>query len=209
MYLFTRQARLAPGRTREAVAWAIGITEKVNQITSLDLGLWTPVLSPGLGTMSFGTAVESLGDLEDADAKLSVDNLFQDAVEGGAHFLAGNVEDETGQFVHNPAAPDNTSHVAVVRAQLANGSLRRGIEVGVEIAQRASTIGGAPTAFLLSTTGSYGGCAWITSATSMRELETAEQAVNGDASFLTYLDEEAAGCFVEGATTQGIWRRVV
>jgi hypothetical protein len=208
MYLFTRQARLAPGPTREAVAWAVGITEKVNQITSLDVGLWTPVISPGLGTMSWGCAVESIGDLEDADAKLSVDAMFQDAVEGGAKYLAGTVEDMTAQFIVNPDAPKETSHVAVVQAQIANGALRRAIEVGVEIAQRATALGGSPTSFLLQTTGPYGGCAWISSATSIRALEASEQKVNGDPSFLEYLDEHT-DCFVEGSGAQSIWRRVV
>ena len=47
MYLFTRTGRLRPGNTREGMAWAVGVTEKVNQITSLNVGLWTTFASPG------------------------------------------------------------------------------------------------------------------------------------------------------------------
>ena len=69
-------------------------------------------------------------------------------------------------------------------------------------------VGGLPTAFLLASTGTYAGCAWITSAPSIRALEAAEAAVNGDSHFIDYIDKHGE-CFVEGITTQSIWRRIV
>ena len=209
MYLFTRQAQLAVGQQRPGLEWAIGITEKVNQITSLDVGLWSPTLSPGLGTLSWGAAVESLGDLEDAEAKLNADPMYLDALERGAAFITGGVDDQVAQFISNPDSDPNTNHVAVVQSQIANGAFGRGVEVGVAIAEKATEIGGLPTAFLLATTGGYAACAWITSATSLRALEAGEQKVNADPGFVAFLDQEAATCYVEGITTQSIWRRVV
>jgi len=46
MYLFSRQAQLAPGNTRAAMTWATGITEKVNQITGLEVSLFSLTFSP-------------------------------------------------------------------------------------------------------------------------------------------------------------------
>jgi hypothetical protein len=209
MYLFTRQAQLALGQQRAGLEWAIAITEKVNQITALDVGLWSPVLSPGLGTMSWGAAVESLGDLEDADAKLMADPMYLDALERGAAFLTGTADDQVAQFLVNPDSDANATHVAVVQSRLANGAFARGVETGIAIAEKATAIGGQPTAFLLATTGDYAGCAWITSAPSIRALEAAEQKVNADPGFISFLDQEAGTCFVEGITTQSIWRRIV
>src|SRR4051812_46176032 len=209
MYLFTRQVQLGNGAQIKGLEGAIGITEKVNQITSINAGLWSPIVSPNVGLLSWGCAVESIGDLEDADAKLLADPMYLDAVEQGAAFTTGVINDRVAQYIDNPTADPNATHVAVVEAQLANGAFAHGMEVGVQIAQKATKIGGQPTAFLLGTTGAYAACAWITSATSIRALEAAEQKVNGDAKFIALLDKEAAGCFVEGAATQSIWRRVV
>jgi hypothetical protein len=209
MYLFTRMARLAPAHYRDGIEWAHGLTEKVNQITSLNVGVWSPIISPGLGTLSWGCAVETLSDLEDADAKLMADPMYLDAVEKGSAMLIGTVEDQTAQFLHNPPQTGETSHVMVVESALANGSFKRGVEVGIEIAQRATDLGGLPTAFLMGVTGTYAGCAWITSATSLRDLERGEQAVNGDMDFIGFLDKEAPGCFLPGVTKQAIWRRLV
>ena len=209
MYLFTRTARLSPGHALDGLEWAVELTHKVNQVTSLNVGLWTPTLSPGVGTLSWGAAVETLSDLEDAEAKLMVDPLYLDAIAKGATITTGDINDMTAQFIHNPPAPPNATHVAVVQAQIANGSFQRGVEVGIEIAQRATDIGTAPTSFLMGVTGAYAGCAWISAATSLRELEASEQAVNGNPDFISYIDSEASACYLPGVTTQSIWRRVV
>ena len=209
MYLFTRAVRLTPGHIRDGMEWAVSMTEKVNQITALNVGLWTPLMSPGVGTLSFGCAVETLSDLEDAESKLNVDPMYLDAVERGATMIQGAAEDEVAQFLYNPDQTANPTHVAVVRSALANGAFARGVATGIEIAQRATQLGSIPTSFLLSTTGTYAGCGWISSAHSLKELEESEQAVNANPDFIAFLDSEAANCYLPGITTQSIWRRVV
>ena len=209
MYLFTRAVRLTPGHIRDGMEWAVSMTEKVNQITALNVGLWTPLMSPGVGTLSFGCAVETLSDLEDAESKLNVDPMYLDAVERGATMIQGAAEDEVAQFLYNPDQTANPTHVAVVRSALANGAFARGVATGIEIAQRATQLGSIPTSFLLSTTGTYAGCGWISSAHSLKELEESEQAVNANPDFIAYLDSEAAACFLQGVTTQAIWKRIV
>lgn len=208
MYLFTRMTRLAPGHMVDGIEWALSITEKVNQVTSLDVNLWAPMISPAVGSLSWGAAAEHLTDLEDADAKLNADPGFLELVNRGATVTMPALDDMTAQYVFNPAPDLNATHVAVVQSQLANGSFRRGVEVGVQIAEKATAIGGAPTAFLTAVTGAYAGCLWLTGATSLRDLESAEVAVNANADFVTLLDTEAASCYLPGVTTQSIWRRL-
>ena len=208
MYLFTRMAQLGNGHYRDGLEWAVTLTEKVNQVVSLDVGLWSPMLSPGLGRLSWGATVESLTDLEDADAKLMADPMYLDMVDKGAALVAGTVDDQTAQFVYIPAETPGAKYVAVVESQIANGQFRRGAEKGVEIAQRVTELGTAPTAFLIGTTGAYGGCAWISAAESLREVEAAEQAVNANPDFMELVDD-ASSCYLPGVTTQSIWRRIV
>ena len=208
MYLFTRQGRLTAGSMLQGMEWVGEMTAKVNQVTSLNVGVWSPVMSPGLGTLSFGCQAESLGDLEDADAKLTADPIYLDLVQRGAQVTTGEWDDQVAQFIHNPGADPAATHVAVVKATVANGKFRRGVEVGVEIAEKATSISGVPTAFLLGTTGQYGGCAWISAATSIREIERSEQAINSDPAFLELVDTGAAECYLPGSGTQTIWRKI-
>lgn len=209
MYLFNRTVRLAPGQQLAGLEWAVKITEKVNQVTGLNVGLWTPVMSPGYGSLSWGAAVETLTDLEDADAKLNADSIFIDLAMTGAAYTTGTIEEQVAQFIHNPEPNPATTHVAVVIAQMANGHFQKGMEVGVQIAERATAAGGNPTAFLVGTTGAFASCAWITAATSLKALEDGEQALYGGSDFIPFLDKEAADCYLPSSATQSIWRRVV
>ena len=213
MYLFTRQTRLAPEHMIDGIEWAVAIAEKVNQITALDIGVWTPMLSPGIATLSFGAAVESLTDLEDAQAKLFADATFAELSKEGARITVGGIDDRVAQFIvggdgggdGDGAAP---SYVAVVESQLSNGHFGSGIGAGIEIAQKATDLSGLATSFLVSTTGTYGGVSWITSASTLRELEDGEAATNAHPDFLALVDRVADN-FTEGVTTQAIWRRLV
>lgn len=210
MYLFTRQTRLAPGHLRDGMEWAVGLTEKVNQVTGLNVGLWTTMLSPGPGTLSWGSFVESLTDLEDAQAKMAVDDILMEQANRGVELTMGSFEDQTAQFVLNEVDPSrNPRYAGVVLSQLVNGKFQRGIEVGIEIAQRVKELGGLPTSFLVGTTGAYGAIAWITGAETLKELEQADQAVTGSLDFIAYIDKEAGSCYAQGATSQTIWQRVI
>ena len=193
------------------MAWAVGITEKVNQITSLDIRLWTTVLSPGVGTLAWTSVVENLTQLEDAEAKLMVDDGYLDLLDHGAQFASGEaVDDVVGQIISGELDPSrDPTHAAVVEATLAPGGFAKGIEAGIEIADRATKLSGLPTVFLMSSTGNYGGVAWLTTASSLEELERGEQATNGDPEFIRYIDEVASKVYQAQGTTQSLFRRIV
>jgi hypothetical protein len=210
MYLFTRTARLAPGKTRESFAWAVDMTERVNRIGVIDVALWTNVFSPGLGTLTWSTVVADLATLETADAKLMTDEDYLDAIDRGASFASGDaVNDVLATIVHGELDPTSRpDYVAVVNATLAPGALRSGVAVGVEIAQRAAELTGTPTVFAMAATGGYGSVAWITGYPGVEQLERGEQAINSDASFVELIDTKASAAFLPGAT-QSVLRRIV
>jgi hypothetical protein len=209
MYLFTRRTRLAPKHQLDGIEWALAITEKVNQITSFNLGVWTPVMSPAIGTLSFGCAVDTLSDLENGEAKLLADPIYLELAQQGTDLTTGELDDMVAQYLVGGTDPGfEPTHVAVVQAQLANGNLQKGIGAGLAIAEKATELGGLPTAFLAASTGVYGGVAWITAAPSLAKLEEAEQAVNGNPAFLALVDESSS-CYLPGVSTQEIWRRII
>jgi hypothetical protein len=213
MYLFSRRARLASGNLRESAAWAVAITEKVNQITELNVGLWASVFSPGLGDLVWATFVEDLLTLENAEAKLMVDDGYVALTDQGAAFSDGSgIDDTLSQVVFGEIDPNRqVTYVTVVESTIAGGKLARGMELGAQIAQRASKITRVPTAFMADTTGSYGGVRWITGHENVQQLQDAEAKLAADPSFTAFVDKEAAGVYMEapGVTTQRIARRIV
>jgi hypothetical protein len=214
MFLFSRTARLEAGSTREAMAWAIAVTEKVNQIVELDVELWTTVFSPGLGTLAWSTMAADLAQLEAADAKLAADDGLLDLQDSGARFLAAQPTDDlVSQIVHPAELPDaagapKPQYASVVRAVVAPGHFAAGVLTGIEIATRATAVTGNQTLFLTESTGSYGGVAWITGSADVQALQAENAAIEGDPSFVEFLDREARDCY-QPSVTSTIYKRVV
>lgn len=208
MYMFTRTTRLAPEYLLDGMEWAVQVTEKVNKITSLDVHVWAPLLSPGVGNLTWSCFTPTLTDLEDAEAKLLADPIYLDLVKQGAALTVGGTDDLTAQLVSPiPETVIDPTHATVVQSQLANGNFARGVAVGVEIAAAASKLSGLNTLFVLGATGAYGGCGWVTGAMSLKELEDGQAVVGSDPDFVALVDR-SADCFVQGVTTTRLSRRI-
>ena len=142
MYLFTRSLRLRPGATRDAVAWAAEVTELVDHGTDLHVQLWSRTFSPQLGTLTWSTQVEDLTQLEAADDKLLADEAYQACVARGVGFVEHLPDDSIATYVHGAPDPERSVEYAVVNTAICGTSgMRRGVEVGVRLAEEATRIG--------------------------------------------------------------------
>jgi hypothetical protein len=211
MYLFSRRVRIGGGQTRAAMEWALGQTEKVNRITGLQVSLYTQVCSPEVGSIGWSTFVPDLATLEAAGDKLNVDDDFVSATDKGATLTVGGPEDTLSQVISGAPDPSRPiEYVTAVHTVCATGNLARGMELGVEIAQRSEKITGTPTLFLADVTGAYGGVGWVSGHENIQALEAAQQKLASDASWAKYLDKEVKGTYADepGHTTQLIYRRL-
>ena len=209
-YLFSRTGRLAPGNVLDAMTWAGKITEKVNAISEVPVTLWATEFSPQVGTLSWTTMVDDLSQLRTLDQKLTADSGYLSLVEEGARYTSdAGLDDGLVQLVH--ADPDTVTgeYASVVGATIAPGSFVRGIEVGVEIAQRAKAITGRATSFGTSQTGVYGQVGWIVLSDSVEQLQAANEALNSNVEFAQYLDEHASKAYIAGMSTQVIFRKIL
>jgi len=211
MYIFTRSARLAPGNLRDSMSWALSMTEKVNQISEANFRLWTTVNSPGVGTLSWAATVEDLEVLDATNAKLMADDGYHSLIEKGAkHLSADALNDGLIRLIvaDADASDTDTQFVSVNQAVLAPGHSVRGIEVGVEIAQRAKKSVGRPVSFGATATGEYGTVAWIGYYDSAKQLQKAEEALAADLDFAKYLDKEAGHVYLPTRSSVAWYRRV-
>jgi len=209
--MFARSARLGPGSAHEEQAWAIAITEKVNQVSESTYSLWTPFASPGVNTLIWTTAVEDLATLEATNDKLLADSGYHMLLEQGARYTSGDAIDDTLLQIVDAEGVDPTkspAYVVGVDAVIATGAAAKGLEVGMEIAKRARKITGAPVAFSVAATGTYGHVAWHTSFDSITELQRGQTAISMEPSFMEYLDKATNGVY-QPAATQTVYRRVM
>jgi hypothetical protein len=206
MYLFSRNRRAQPAHIAEALGWAVETAAQASQICGLPVTAWSDMWSANAGTIAWTALPDDLATLEQAGDKLAVDAAFGDRVRDGEAFLTGPVVDTLAQIVHG-APPDAPSqYVSVVTGELVPGSLRAGLEGGIEIATLAERIIGRPTLFTVSTTGRYGAIAWITGHADITEVESAQAALNAENAFLALVDRVST-CFQADAE-QSLYRRL-
>lgn len=193
------------------MAWAVAITEKANQITGLNVALYSQMYGPAVGTVTWTAFVPDLVGLEVAGDKLLADNAYVAMGDEGTAMLTDGPDDALFQIVTGEPDPDRAvEYVTTVEAVCANGRLSRGLELGAEIAQRVEQITGTPTMFLTGTTGPYGSVVWATAFSDARDMERAQQALTADAGWLRFIDKETADVYAAEPmmTTQSIWRHV-
>jgi hypothetical protein len=209
MYLFSRAGRFGPGSIRDAMSFVGTVTEKVNQISGLEVHAWMSSMSPDLGVVAWATFVEHLEQLEQATDKLALDEGYIDLVEKNAHLYAGPLADSLQAVVHGGPQEGGTlpSYVSVARAVAANGKLGQAVADGIEIATLSTEITGIQTSFLMASTGPFGGCAWNSGYESISALEESEAKLNGNADWIALIDRIGSS-YTEGAS-QAVFRRIV
>jgi hypothetical protein len=211
MYLFSRQIRFGPGNTRDQMEWALAQTEKVNQITGMQVSLYMQVYSPEVGAVGWSTFVPDLAALEAAGDKLNADDSFIAATDKGAAMTVGGATDSLAQVIYGEPDPTRQiEYVTIIRAVCATGNVAKGMEAGVELAQRAEKVMSTPTLFLADVTGIYGGVAWASGYENVQAMEAAQLALAGDEGWAKFVDKETKGVYAEepSNTTQIIYRRL-
>jgi hypothetical protein len=212
MYLYSTSVRLGSANPSKAMEWAVNLTHKINQTSAVPTSLWTTVMSPAMGTLAWTAVVNDLAVIEETETKLATDSGYLTLVEQGLDLTssAEPPDQMLMRLVHGDrdAAAIDARYAATVMATLAPGEMVAGVELGVEIAQRAKQITGCPTSFAIASTGGYGAVMWVSLAESIQQLQAADEALNADADFAKLLDKQASKAYLPGAT-QAITRKVV
>lgn len=212
MYLFSRRLRARTGDPAKAMAWATGITERVRQISGLDLSLYASVFGPDLGTLAFSAFVADLDALETAGDKLAVDDGYLAEVVASQQFAPDGAEDRLVQILHPTEmapATEEVNYVSVVEA-VPGRNLAACVETAIAIARRSEAITGRAMLVAVNVTGTWGGVSWMNAFPDLAAAEAANQAIYADPEWMQ-LVHEAGNVFAAdaGATQQRMYRRII
>ena len=207
-YMFNRSARLGAGKTLDAMAWAVKITEKVNSITGTETSLWATSMSPEVGMLSWNSVVEDYAELMTANDKLMADGGYLDLLEQGSNYADGNgADDVLIRLLHAEPVSAPPNFASVTAGHVASGRSVDAMTLGVEIAQRITKITGRPAMFGSSVTGDFGGIGFIVLSDTIEQVQAADEALAADPDWATMIDEKASQVFESGAT-RTITRRI-
>jgi len=88
-FLFTRSVQLGRANVLDSMAWSVKMTEKVNAISETPVRLWTTVMSPDVGRLTWTTTTEDISTIAGSQEKLLADSGYLDLVEEGASYTNG------------------------------------------------------------------------------------------------------------------------
>jgi hypothetical protein len=210
MYLYSTSVRSGLVDPAKVMQWAVSLTQKINQISEVPTVLWTSAMSPGMGTFAFTAVVRDFAQIEATETKLAADPGYATLVQEGIGLLSADPVDQLlMQLVHGDrdAASIDAQYAQTVRATVAPGVMEKGIELGVDLAQRVKKITGRPTSFAVGITGDYGSVMWVSLAENIQQLQAATEALNADRDFARAVDHEASKAYLPGAV-QTVTRKV-
>ncbi|MFI5034906.1 MAG: hypothetical protein ACHQFZ_01720 [Acidimicrobiales bacterium] len=188
--------------------WARSMRDRVTDTLGHEVQLWARALSPGFGTVSWTSWWEDLTSMENAFAKLAVDAKYAEAAAAGREHITGSVDDTLTQSITGvPPASGTARYVGSIQAVVAQGNGVRAFGAGVEIAEKAAAISGAPTMFVQRLTGPYGAVGWFSAFENLGHFESASAKLAADPGFATFLDS-LKGCFVEGSGQSLLWMKI-
>jgi hypothetical protein len=207
MYLFGRSRTIAPAHTREAMASAVEAGARVAQLIGLPVYTWTPMFSPGVGTVLWSARVSSLSELEATADKYAADEATMEWTEQQNHLYEGPTNDTLTEVLHGTPAGEPGPWVSIVQAQWAPGKAAEAMTVGVEIVDTVARLTGWSPLFGRSLTGAFAGVGWITSFPDMGAYEASNRTMAGDSGWQDLMNK-ASTCYLPGAATM-LMRRLV
>jgi hypothetical protein len=212
MYLYSTSVRSGMANPVKVMDWALRLTQKINQISEVPSALWTSVMSPAMGSLAWTSVVSDLAVIEDTETKLAADPGYMTLVDEATDLLSSATEPADQMLMQlvygdRDAASIDAHYAMTVRATMAPGSMQKGIEFGVDLAQKVKQITGRPTSFAVNVTGDYGAVMWVSLAESIQQVQAANEALNTNEEFSKAVDKDAAKAYLPGAI-QTISRKV-
>lgn len=210
MYIFNRRGQLIGGQTRASMMWATEITERVRQVTGLEVMLYAQFLSADVGELVWGTVVPDMATLETGFDKCLIDDFYVAEQDRAVTFMTGPPTDSLQEIVYGEAKGEAPAYGTNITTTCRPGMLERGLTNAVELAMRADDIAGTHTFVTLHTTGPYGTISWSAGHPGIESVQAAQTALNGDPGWARFVDERVGDVYSEAPmmSTQALYRRV-
>lgn len=185
--------------------WAVAIGAAASAGVGNDVGVWTTVLSPGVGTVSWTSRWDDLSAVKKGFAGLSTNAKYLELAAQGIDFANGPLNDLLYETVYEGNAPSNdVAYVGTVAGVCAPGNFARGMMGGVKIARAVEKATGVSTEFLAGRTGPYGSVIWIAGYKDMAEYEAAQHALAADMGLVALIDATTPAYLPDPAIAQSL-----
>lgn len=207
MYLFSRNAKAAPGKIFEAMAAAAEIGKKASATSGLDIQTWRHHFGQPMGSISWTCRVESHAEFAQASEKMIADSGYVEMQQAMSELIVEGEGDAFLQMVTGVPADTPAKFYTTTRATIAQGKLGEAMQWGAEITDYVLTGVGRSGAFFSSSYGGFSDVAWLIGHDSIEQVDEMAAWQAGDAEYVKRVDEGGV-LFVPASGANGLVERI-
>ena len=133
MYLFSRNAKAAPGKAMEAMGAAVEIGKKASAVSGLDIQTWTHHFGHPIGSVSWTCRVDSHADFYRATEKLAADASYVEMEQSMSDLIVEGEGDAFLEMIAGVPPETPAKFYTTTRATIVQGKLGEAMQWGAEI----------------------------------------------------------------------------
>jgi len=199
------------GPPDEVGAWALEVTDLVNERTHLKTSLWQGAFGVPVGSLGWSAVVDNLTALELANDVLIGDPAYVSLLAKAAGWITARPRDSWLQMIHTSGGefvrPVVGAYSESTVAIPAPGKVAQAAAFGVEISDLHTQLTHAPVLFCSSAYGAFGEMRWLALYDSATHVDTAAELVMKDEEYGAKIDG-AGDLFVAGLAQRALARRI-
>ena len=207
MYLFSRNAKAAPGKALEAMAAAVEIGGKAGAVSGLDIQTWTHHFGHPIGSVSWTCRVDSHADFLHATKKLVADASYVEMEQAISDLIIEGEGDAFLEMIAGVPPESPAKFYTTTRATIVQGKLGEAMQWGAEITDYVLSGVGRSGAFFASAYGGFSDVAWLVGHDSIEQVDEMRAWQASDAEYVKRVDE-GGHLFVTASGQNGLVERI-
>jgi hypothetical protein len=207
MYLFSRNAKAAPGKVFEATAAAVEIGQKASAASGLDIQTWSHRFGQPIGSISWTCRVESHAEFHAATEKMLADSGYVEMQQAIAELLDEGEGDAMLNMVAGVPSDTPAKFYTTTRATITQGKLGAAMQWGAEITDYVLNGVGRSGAFFASAYGGFSDVAWLIGHDTIEQVDELAAWQASDAEYVKRVDD-AGQMFIPGSGQNGLVERI-
>lgn len=201
MYIQSAELTASPGKSADLGPMVTNIRDFLSAETGRQWWSWAVLAGRPFGTQLLSTRVDSFADMVDGQMKLAGSADWAALSGSASGVLAHPAETYLAELIAVTGEPGPPKQfTTVTRATMGTGGMGETIAWSTKVMEHATKVTGNSGTVALSAAGKFFEVYWFSGADTAEEVDSGNEALNGDAGYAGMIDEAgAAGMFVDGS----------
>ncbi len=202
VFIYSAQLIAKPGQQQPAMTQIVEARQIVEDATGRPTSAWAAVVGAPMGSFAISTAVESVAELMEGQAKLGASVEYAGLASASAEIWSAPAETRFGRVIGSTNYEFSEALISMTTTTI-QGSFTSAIAFGHEVMEHVSAALGNGGLLLLSEAPDIGQLTWIFGNESPEAAAENDAKLQGDADYLALYDR-ATELFVPGSTQRSM-----